>query len=274
MPFNPPLIGIEKYESRQQSFSGLVYTPLSVAREELRKRREDRELTDRILEYLNGDIPEPLLEGPKALLFRQLFTPNYELRRFMNITQEEQIDPLFFEYHEDKFTSRNPLKHALGKMRFFKVENASRCNVQTKTVIEFNKCEGRKIADISTIWGQNLIDFHHAFVKTAFKDSCLSFFDASQWFHRGGAKASQYYLRYLALFVQHAILFENFVLTDDAEFSFVESIFLPAFIEINRLFGHKPLIVPLLPVETQADPYWISYPMEMISSIKEENMIE
>jgi hypothetical protein len=272
MPFDPPLIDIERYSSRQQSFSDLVYTPLLEAREELRKRREDRGLTGRISEFLNGDIPAPLLEGPKALLFRQLCTPNYELRRFMDIAQEQHIEPLLFEYHEDKFTSRNPLKHALGKMRFS--QDGPRSNVRTKTVIEFNKYEGRRIAEVRTVWNQDLIDFHHTLVGVAFKDSHLSFFDASQWFQRGGVKASHYYLRYVALFVQHAILFENFVLADDAEFSFVESIFLPAFIEINRVFGYKPLIVPLLPIDTQADPYWISYPMEIISSIKGENMIE
>lgn len=274
MQFYPPQIDLEKGISQQQCFSDLVYTPILEAKEELQRRREDKALTNRIREYFDGDIPEPLLHEPKALLFRQLVTPNYELRRFMDIAHTHHIDPLLFEYHEDKFTSRNPLKHALGKMRFLTEDTNSNPKIRTKTIIEFNKAEGKMIADVKTIWGQKLIDFHHALVETVYADDHRFFFDASQWFHRGGTKASQYYARYMALCVQHAILFENFVLADNAEFNFVENTFLPAFIEINRLFGYKPLIVPLLPVTTQADPYWISYPMEMLSFLEEANMIQ
>lgn len=274
MSIDPPLIGFEKYTSQHQSFSDLVYTPLSEAKLELYKRRENKELTNRMWKFFEGDIPKPLLDGPKALLFRQLFTPNFELRRFIDIVYEQHIDPLFFEYHEDKFTSHNPLKHALGKMRFLQESENHDLIIKTKTIIDFNKNQGQRISDIDTIWGQKLIKFHHALVESTYDGSRPLHFDASRWFQSEGVNASQFYLKYMALFLQNAILFENFVLDNDAEFHFVESTFLPAFIEINRIFGFKPLIVRLLPENTQSNPYWISYPVEVLSFLERGSMIQ
>lgn len=264
---------IEVCASQQQCFSDLVYTSFPEAKEELFRRRENKDLRDSILKYLNGDIPDPLLNGPKALLFRQLLTPNHELKKFIEIISNTGIDPLFFEYYEDKFTSCNPLKHALGKLKFCDCEKKYPNNLKTKTIIEFNKYDGKRIIDVHTIWGKNLVDFHHALVEEVYNNCSNNFFDATKWFHRAGISASKYYSKYIALFVQNAILFENFIL-EDPELSFVKSIFLPSFLEISNLFGCKPLIVPLLPISTQADAYWHSYPMEIFTFIEEKNMIK
>jgi hypothetical protein len=274
MQFDPPQIDIEKGVTKQECFSDLVYTPFLEAKEELRRRRDNKALTNRIREYFGSDIPEVLFHGPKGLLFRQLVTPNYEFRRFMNIVHAQHIDPLFFEYHEDKFTSQNPLKHALGKMRFITEGKSFNSRIRTKTIIDFNKSEGKRITDVYTIWGQKLIDFHHVLIEKDNEDCHRFYFDASQWFQRGGTKASKYYERYIALCVQHAILFENFILSDDSEFNFIENIFLPAFINISKTLGYKPLIVPLLPMATQSNPYWFSYPIEMLSFLYEANMVK
>ena len=63
---------------------------------------------------LKGDIPEILKNNKKyAVLFRQIATPNYETKRFIALAKENNLCPVIFEYHNDKFTSNNEFKHSL-----------------------------------------------------------------------------------------------------------------------------------------------------------------
>jgi len=111
---------IPKILADRELFEKTVYTPLPEALEELKKRRIDKSLEKQVLEILNNNIPEPLKDSPKAVIFRQLITPNYEVRRFVSIIDGlGGIGPLFWEYHDDKFTSNNEWKHSLGKMKFY-----------------------------------------------------------------------------------------------------------------------------------------------------------
>ena len=66
---------------------------------------------------------------------------------------------------------------------------------------------------------------------------------------------------FLGLFLQNAILFENFIL-DYKELEFTKEVFLPAFIEIYKRFGIKPLIVALEPTNLEWEIFWMCHPFE------------
>ncbi len=252
----------------KKKFDEFVYTPLPEAVVEIRKRWTDKELQKKMNEYFNKVIPKPFIDKFRAVLFRQLFTPNYELHHFMEITESVNIAPLFLEYLDDLFTSRNILKYSLGKLRFHKQTGVSfkRNEKQTANIIDFNESGGKKIREVKTLWNKPLVDFHHELLFSVFPNSQQYLFDASEWFHSLGDRASDYYHNYTALFIRNGILFENFVL-EGSELKFIREVFLPSFVDIWKKIGKKPIIVSLLPIDTQNSSYWTSYPYENSHSI-------
>ncbi len=87
----------------------------------------------------------------------------------------------------------------------------------------------------------------------------IEVFDATDWYRRNGNKSLSHYKPFLALFICHGVLFENF-LTEGKERDFTFNVVLPAFKTVEQLFGMKPLIVRLLPRESEADKKWMWYP--------------
>lgn len=253
-------LNIKELIADKEAFRSFVYSSPSEVKCEITRRWENIELQKKVDAFLEGDIPISLVSGYKAVLFRQIFSPNYELLRFMKLIDVLGFKPLFLEYHEDKFTSLNPLKHGLGKLRFQQdSERLPSARIKSQTIIDFNGSQGKKLREINTIWKQSLVDFHHELLSSEVPDYNKYLFDASDWFHRKGGSARRYYLQYIALFIRNGVCFENFVLEGD-ELRFIEDVFLPNFILIWRIMGVKPIFVELLPVDTQADIHWISYP--------------
>lgn len=262
-------------ENRKE-FNKIVYTPIEEAINELEKRRVDKKLEKKVIEYLNGDIPEIMKGGSKAVLFRQLITPNYEINRFMSVPDATELEVVFWEYYDDKFTPNNPLKHSLGKMGFrYGVGKKGGDKITYQKVIDFNASNGKKIKEIKTIWGQNFIDFHHELLERSFPGLKKCLFDASKWFHENGGSAGEYYKKYIGFFINHGILFENFILEGD-ELSFVKEKFLPAFYEVWKKIGKKPLIVALEPTDIEGDDFWSHHPahvLDHVEKIKKDHLL-
>lgn len=82
-----------------------------------------------------------------------------------------------------------------------------------------------------------------------------------------GKDSKKFYTYYLSLFICHGILFENFSIRGDEE-KLTSDVVIPAVKELERIFGVKPLIVPLLPIEDENDPYWSYYPEILKNKIK------
>jgi len=245
----------------RKRYDDVLYTPLDEAYDELVRRRRDKELERRVHDFLRGNIPEPLRSEPKAVIFRHVLTPNYELRRFTELVHAfGKLQPLFWEYHTDKYTPNNELKRTIGRLFFFNgrgKKNGARIN--SLNVIDFNTSNGKPIGSLMTTWGQSLIDFHHEFFRECYRDIPGSLFDSSDWFQLNGKTSDSYYTAYLSLFLRHGILFEN-VMLDKSELSFTKNTFLPAFLSLFREFGLKPLIVALEPTKEESDPLWMCYP--------------
>lgn len=247
----------------REKFNSFVYTPVEEAIAELKKRREDSSLLQRTAELLGGNLPDPLRDRPRGVLFRQVATPNYELRRFVSIVDAMGLDPLFWEYHADKFVSKNEVKYYLGMLAFAKGRGKKGGLIRDyQKVIDFNASGGKKLSEIKTLWGESLASFHHSLFSNTYRPmppEC--FFDASNWLKENGGTALDYYKNYLLLFVAHGVLLEN-VMLDEKEASFTRDIFLPALIEVRKKTGLKPLIVALEPTDIETDEFWMCHPYE------------
>ncbi|MCF7831831.1 MAG: hypothetical protein K9M36_03030 [Candidatus Pacebacteria bacterium] len=242
----------------RELFNALVYTPMSEALEKKEKNKVNDNLNKKINSFLL-EIPEPMQNDHRAVLFRHVTTPQYEIKRFHDIAIGFGLQPLFWEYHEDKFTSNNKTKHALGRLHVNKGRGADKRTIVKKyTIFDFNKYNGKKISEIYTDKGERLIDFHHKLLDKVISNASNLAFDSSDWLKKHGDDASLYYSKFLSLFLSHAILFENFML-DESEKDFTVGIFLPAFLEAVRFFGEKPIIIALNPTEIEGEDFWYCY---------------
>lgn len=271
---NAPL-DYNKIISDRKLFFQTVYTPLSEAIKILEERQKDKKLEEKIENILNKNIPEPLRKvGKHGVQFRQIATPNHDVHWFTELTKDYGLQTVFFEYHEDKFTSNNDFKHSLGQLRIHNDLNKKGEHIEEKiTIFDFNKYNGKKFKDIMTLWSEPLVDFHRRLFETCgYSKEKLCFYDASHWFKENGAKAVDYYTNFLLLFIYHGILFENFLLTG-SEGEFTKDILLPAFEKASRLSGLKPLIVPIPPMDNEEDAHWVSYDKKIKPLLKSLKVI-
>lgn len=237
----------------------LIYTPLEEAVVQLDRRQAGRLLPDLDLPGFL-DIPPVLRQPRMAVLFRQVGTPNHELQRATALASRVGLKLVIWEYHTDRFLTRNACKHALGRMRFHNGvgRNGGR-KTQFANIIDFNRQDGVQLDAVTTTWGEPLIEFHHDLLRHQFNRGGPLLFDASAWFARHGGRARQYYKAFTMLFLRHAVLFETFMM-DGAELAFTQEVFLPAFNDLTAAFRIKPLVVRIEDIETEGDDYWLSYP--------------
>jgi hypothetical protein len=241
-----------------------LYTSLEEAKKEVHRRWNNEALRKEVKEYI-GTLPPFLLNEPKACLSRFITTPNFEFLKFMELAGQIQLPPVSAEYRSDNFCSQNCDKHALGKLHFYHKRNKKGAPIFAhKTVVDFSSFEAHPLRSVLTLWNEPLIDFHHRLLQSYSLD--LEIVDASGWLRVNGDKAEEYYCHYLALFICHAVLFENFI-TNEEEERFSRSIVFPSFKQVINHFGLKPLIVPLVPHEDASDIYWRCYPADMEEEI-------
>jgi len=233
-----------------------MYTTLSEAKEEIWKRWNDKELRKKVEEYL-GEIPEPFRKEPRVALSRSILSPNQELFYFLDLAKQSGLKPIGLEGIEDKFCTKNYDKVSLGKLSFLKCKNAEDGRSQVN-VIDMVISDGKRFCDINTLWGENLVDFHHRMLSLYNID--IETFDDFKWFNHGKKKNSiiDYYKKIFTLFLCYGILFENFIAKGN-EKQFTDGIVARSYREIEEIFGVKPLIVPLLPLKDEDHWYFRSY---------------
>lgn len=247
-----------------------IYTPLSVAKKEIWRRWNDPVLRKKVEDFLGGDAVRLFKNGnrPKAIIGRNIGTPNKEFLRFLDIAKMTKLKPAIIEYTKDIYTGKNPLKYHLCKMYFYGgVGKNGGDKLSVKTIVDFNKIEGKRIHTIKTNWKQSIVDFHHEILNSYYPN--LEIIDISPWFKKTGGVSSSFYSRYLSLFAIFGILFENYVLKD-SEKRFTEKIVVPAFRKAEKKLGVKPLIVPILPLNDEFDPFWYYYPKVLENIIKQK----
>jgi hypothetical protein len=245
-------------------FNKVVYTPLSEALRLLDERRKDPVLMAKVEKLLKGDIPEILRNKKCAILCRQVATPNYESRRFIALAKENNLYPVFFEYHNDKFTSNNKFKHSLGQLHVKDHTQKKIPSVEKITIVDFSKHDGKKLKDVKTIWDELLVDFHKKlFSVHGYSNKDFDFYNVSDWLENNGGTAINYYTNLLLVFTCFGILFENFLISKDTEEDFTKNIVLPSLEKVIDITSMKPLISPLEPLELETENLWYHHTLEV-----------
>ncbi len=240
-----------------------MYTPIEEAGEIIRKRWADKELRKKVEEKLQGDIPEILKSGPHGLIWRCICTPDQEFERFLELCEKANLIPIGAENPQDKFHSGNFTKYGLTRLTFSKGKDKDLKHIVIKeNVVDFNNSQGKRMCDLRTLWGENIVDFHHFFLEYMFPIMKNNTIDLSEWLKRKGGIPEKYYFAVLSLSVCHIVYFDDYDLIE-SEKKFVEEIILPAFGEVEKYFGVKPIIVKVSNVgEHDRDPHWWCYSKE------------
>ncbi|MCX6786614.1 MAG: hypothetical protein NTU85_02250 [Candidatus Kaiserbacteria bacterium] len=253
------------------AFSNL-YTEPRIALWELNQRRKDNALKKAVRENL-GSSAENFLKKfnqPRAVLFRQVATPTHEIIRFLKIANKMNLKPLILEYHDDKFVSaENRFKRSLGKMPIYQYTGSDgREMVEYETICNFNTSTGKKFKNIICLNGEKLIPFHHRLFRTLTGLNPKTYtVDGSDWFSSAGKKAELYYEQFLSFFIRDGILFENFM-PFRSEGAFTKTIISPAFENLEKKYGVKPLIVRLAPEKEEMRQFWDAYPKKIKKHLK------
>ena len=237
-----------------------IYTPLQEAKAELERRWNDPELRKKVEEYLGRDnLPEYFFEKPHAISIEDVASPNLYTWTFISKAHQIGLEPLHFEFLDDIFVTTNHDKASLAKMSFYHGLDDS--GNMIKTVQKIINLDGReekkKLKEIKTLNDKSFVEFHRNLMLKNFPDAKI--FDGSDWFKSKGGCAKVYYGHVLAMTLCHGILFDNF-LDYDYESDLVRNILIPAFMEIEREFGYRPLIVAVAPTEKSLEKHWLSYP--------------
>ena len=244
--------------SDRNIFNQIVYTPLPEAIRILEERRKDPILVAKVEKLLNGHVPEIFKKTKCAIMARQLATPNHENRRFITLAEESNLQPIFFEYFGDKFTSNNKYKHSLGQLH---IQNGINKNgesiVENVTIVDFNKYNGKKLEEVKTIWGESLIDFHKKLFSLYNVNSEGLFFNENDWYEKNiNEKPEDFYLKFFLLNTCFGIIFENFLTLKNSEGDFTKNIVLPTIEKVMNLVGVKPLIVTVEATNLELDDFW------------------
>ena len=252
-----------------------IYTPLEEAKREIQRRWNDKELRKKVEKFLGGDIPYFFKNEPRAAYVRDIISPNNEFFYFWDIVGDAGVKPVLVEYSTGKFVARNINKYHLCRMYFHHgIGKHGGGKIECSHVVNFNTMEGKKMHKVRTIWNESIVDFHHGLLeKTKPEINKDDIVDFSKWFDIHKKKTKHWYLHYLALFICHGILFENFIM-DNGEKEFTEKKILPSFHALVKEFGVRPIIVPISPIESENDLYWWLYPGHVKKHLKAENNVK
>lgn len=258
---------------RGQGIDGIL-TPFPDVIDELYRRQNDPELRRRVEKYLKDDLPDYLTDKPVLYLARHLATRNFETMRFLNLVEPLELPVVISQDLEDKFVANNVLKRVLGKLPIcISIRNKNNQFIEeykNLTIVDFATADGKKFKDITTVWGQPLIEFHTELL-TKFTREGVDLTDDSAWItrhHRGDI--SQHYKDFLAFFICHGVLFEDYLLADKEEAIFFREVLRPAFKHVEKVFGLKPLITQLVPTTPESGKFWISYPKDVLDIVEQK----
>lgn len=240
-----------------------MYTPLSVAKEEIWRRWNDKKLRKKVEDFLRGDLPEFFKREPKCSFFRFVTTPNFEFKLVYDLAKLVNLDLVFLEFLDDKFCTRNYDKLCLGKMVFSREKNSA--SRYMRNIIDIEESDNKPFRDIKTLWGEKFVEFHRRIFSKRY--GAIDTFDVSK-FKKNGESAYEVYLKVFSLFICNGVLFENYIEKDNHyEKKFTENVVLPTITKIKSIFGVKPLIIPLLPIREEESQEWMWYPSQIEDSI-------
>jgi len=231
-----------------------VFTPLADAVAELRRRRQHTDLMQRVRDYLHDDLPD-YLRGPQPALYlaRHVATPNFETLRFAELARPFGLPMVIGQDTRDKFVAHNAMKRALGKLP---VQRKGE-QFEYVTVVDFVTAQGTRLCDVRTLHGQPLPDFHAGLMRAAALDDVQVADDAAWIDRQQRGDLPEHYKRFLALFVAHGVMLENYEAEDAA---LLREVMQPAFDFVQQEFGVAPLVCDLAAGSGAHPGDWNGYP--------------
>lgn len=246
-----------------------IYTPIEQAKKEIWRRWNDKKLRERV-EKFSENVPKVFLKEPRVALFRNIATPDYEFQRTLHIARELKLKPIYLEYLRDKFCTRSLDKLYLGKMFFFHCRDKNNnCVISKRKIFDLKKEDGNNFEDITTVTGENLINFHHNLFKPLFPE--IEVYDMSDWIKSKGKGAVENYKYFLSLFICHGILVEAFNIYSSEEQKFLNDIVLPSIDILEKTLGVKPMIVRLFTNHEERDRFWYCHPEFLLKEIDKKS---
>ncbi len=234
------------------------YFSLDEAREEIRRRRADGALRQAVEEWLGERMLPEFRDRPRAVLFRQLTSPDNGFVFFHQCANYLGLRPFLLEYHEDQWARKNTEKEAL--IRPMMREVSGECRMAG--IASRKAAHGKSIAEVRTWDGRSLPEFHRELMRLAGYGE-VEWCDHSRWY-RGIGKPREYYHYVYVHAMTHGVWFETFAEPEESESEscFVEQVVLPARDEIRARFRLDPLIVRLYPEDQsdEEDLHWWLYP--------------
>lgn len=251
-----------------------LLTPLPEALAELEIRRRDPALKKKIQDHLGDNIPSYFKNAPVLYLARHLATPNFETVRFSQLLQTYDLPVVIGQDTKDKFVPQNILKWSLCRLPIYIGTSHKDGHLlerfQKMTIVDFNASSGKPFSEIHTLWGQKLVDFHSE-LCARYLDPRVHIEDDAVWIDKNRrGDLLGHYQKFLALFVMHGILFEDFLSENREERRFIETVLRPAFSHVEKLFGVRPLITHLQPTAIESELFWMAYPAGVLDIIKEK----
>src|SRR3989344_8211886 len=95
--------------------SDLLLSPFA-AIEELKRRRENPVIEERVKQFLKGEISNYLHGDPILYLARHIVTPNFETIRFTHLIKDLGLKTVVSQDSKGLFVSQNLIKRALCKL--------------------------------------------------------------------------------------------------------------------------------------------------------------
>ncbi len=234
-----------------------IYIKSHQAVSELQRRKKNKTLDGMIEKWFcENHLPEGFVNLTKhnvvGVLARHVPSYKYEDIKFIEIANKLGIIPYWISYRKDTFTTRNPDKNSLWKLS---VPNGKGLR-NIKLLKRPDRYERFSLDQIVLRNGEKLVDFHKRIRKFFIPDLCENIVECSPWL--GKFKNSrEYYKYYLALFIKHAILFEEFHPqgSNKDEDKFRMQVVEPAIVKIEEFFGLKPLIVRIPWIGNELNTY-------------------
>jgi hypothetical protein len=240
-----------------------IYTPITEGLAALRAQ-SDPALAREILAFANPPHAfQQRLHQTPLILFRAIVTANYETDRFLGLAAQLGIPPLFLEMTNVAFA---PAVNATTR-RLAKPPVTTASGYRAVRIIDFHRYDGAQLPDIRCHDGRPLVAVHHELLGRQYGPRILDHLvDGNPFIGSEGPRG--YYERLFALVSVAGIQAESF-LFDGPEACFTHNIIMPAIEATKARFGVRPIIVPLLPPESESDPRWEYYPPEALMFFKQ-----
>ena len=196
---------------------------------------------------------------PRAILFRQIATPNYELRRFLRICARSGFVPVVLQYPTDQMSCHNRFKRSLVAPMF--LEGFSRNGqpfFRRQVLRNVEQVDRLRLLDVS-ISGRRSPDIHADLLRLALPNEEMELVDGSSWFDLYPNGAKDYYVDLFVGLTANRMLFEDFI-TDNADARFFDEVVRPAFDAACSKLGQRPMVRRLCENRRAASPLWYTYP--------------